>query len=104
MSLHRRAAKKDANQSPIVELLRKAGCSVHILNEQGAPDLLCGLRGVTFLIEVKDGSKSPSARRLTSFQEEWCRKWKGSPVYVVERLEQVGTVIDMAVNGRREAL
>lgn len=103
MSIYRRAAKRDANESPIVELFRKSGCTVARLSGPGLPDLLCGVRGVTFLVEIKDGAKAKSRRQLTDAQEEWSRKWKGGPVFVVDRLEQVGAVIDIATKGRRES-
>lgn len=103
MTLHRRAARRDANESPIVQLFRAAGCTVQPLSAPGCPDLLVGLRGVTFLVEVKDGAQRASQRRLTPAQQDWHRRWRGGPIFVVERLEQVGAVIGMATKGRRES-
>ena len=75
----RRAAKVDDNQAEIVAALRRAGCSVCILSGvgNGCPDLSVGLRGVTYLLEVKDGSKCPSKRRLTAGEQQWHEKWRG---------------------------
>ena len=75
----RRAAKVDDNQAEIVAALRRAGCSVCILSGvgNGCPDLAVGLRGVTYLLEVKDGSKCPSKRRLTAGEQQWHEKWRG---------------------------
>lgn len=42
------------------------------------------------LIEVKDGSKAPSKRKLTADQAEWHKRW---PVAVVERVEDVPGVL-----------
>lgn len=81
----RRAAKIDANQPLIVEALRKAGATVQPLHTvgSGVPDLLVGFQNRTALIEVKDGSKPPSERRLTPDQQEWHGKWKGGTLVTV---------------------
>lgn len=80
----RRAARTDANQPDIVAALRKIGATVQPLHAvgQGCPDLLAGYRGQNFLIEVKDGAKPPSARKLTDDQVEWHASWKGQVVVV----------------------
>lgn len=81
----RRAAKVDRNQAEIVAALRAAGASVTPLHAVGGgvPDILCGFRGQTYLIECKDGTAPPSQRRLTSDQQEWHAAWRGGPVAVV---------------------
>ena len=75
----------DANQTAVMAALRAMGASVQTLHTvgSGVPDLLVGFRGQTLLIEVKDGSKPPSARTLTPDQVEWHRDWRGSKVYVI---------------------
>lgn len=75
----RRAAKIDANQAAIVAALRSVGAGVQSLAAvgQGCPDLVVGFRGNCFLIEVKDGSKPPSARGLTDAQLRWHALWPG---------------------------
>jgi len=85
----RRAAKVDDNQAEIVAALRKIGATVQPLHAvgQGCPDLLVGWRGMTSLLEVKDGAKPPSARKLTEDQEKWHANWRGQ-VAVVETVEQ----------------
>jgi hypothetical protein len=84
-----RAAKVDANQVQIVEALRAAGATVQSLATvgQGVPDLLVGFAGKTLLLEVKDGSKIPSARRLTEQQLVWHGAWRGGPLAVVDNVE-----------------
>jgi|GEM_PF-5567154 len=59
----RRSARIDRNQPEIVEALRKLGASVQPLHtaHDGIPDLLVGYQGRNFLLEVKDGTKPPSA-------------------------------------------
>lgn len=75
----RRAAAVDANQPEIVAALRKAGCTVVPLHAvgDGCPDLLAGRDGRNLLIEVKDGAKPPSKRKLTPDQIEFHAGWRG---------------------------
>lgn len=84
-----RRAKVDANQPEIIEALRKAGCSVQPLHTigKGVPDLLVGHRGRNYLLELKDGEKCPSARKLTEDQVAWHQGWRGQ-VIVIETTEE----------------
>lgn len=91
----RRAAKVDANQPDIVARLRDVGASVQPLHAvgKGCPDLLVGFRGVNHLLEVKDGSLPPSARKLTEAQAEWHPAWRGNVVVVnnvAEAMKAIG--------------
>ena len=72
-------AKVDANQKQIVSALRDAGCSVQSLaaTGRGVPDLLVGIAGKNLLMEVKDGDKPPSARKLTPDEKAWHEAWTG---------------------------
>ena len=81
----RRAAKIDDNHGAIVSALQAEGLSVQSLAGvgRGVPDLLVGARGLTYLVEVKDGEKRPSHRSLTPDQKLWIGKWTGSPVVVL---------------------
>ena len=81
-----RAAKIDANQEQVVDTLRAAGATVQTLATvgKGVPDLLVGYQGKTLLLEVKDGRKPPSARRLTEDQLKWHGAWRGGPLAVVD--------------------
>lgn len=86
----RRAAKVDANQDKVVKALRAAGATVQSLAATGAgvPDLLVGFRNSTYLLELKDGAKPPSARELTPDQIEWHMNWRGGPCTVVNSAEE----------------
>jgi hypothetical protein len=42
-------------------------------------------RGRNYLIEIKDGSKPPSKRKLTSDEQEWHDTWRGT-VYVANNM------------------
>jgi hypothetical protein len=91
----RRAAKIDANQQAVVDALRQVGATVHSLATVGGgcPDLLVGFRGRTCLMEVKDGNKPPSERRLTPFQVLWHEQWTGGSLTVVNSPEDALKVI-----------
>ena len=80
----RRAAKIDDNQQRVVNALRCTGCSVAVLAAvgKGVPDILAAKAGRTVLLEVKDGAKPPSARRLTPDQVAFHAAWRGE-LYVV---------------------
>lgn len=88
----RRAAAADSNQPEIVAALRKAGALVHPMHAVGGgfPDLLVCFRGKLLLIEVKDGAKPPSKRKLTPDQVEFHRLW---PVTVVKNVDEAIAVI-----------
>jgi hypothetical protein len=77
--VRRRAAKIDANQGEIVKALRAIGCSVVSLAPlgNGCPDLLVGIFRRNLLLEVKDGDKSESRRKLTPMEREFHETWKG---------------------------
>ena len=85
----RRAARTDANHEEIVKALRAVGASVQSLAAvgHGVPDLLVGYLGKTILMEVKDGTKSPSKRQLTEDQVKWIDAWSGGSVFIVDNVE-----------------
>lgn len=80
----RRAARVDRNQAEIIDALRAIGASVEPLHfaGRGMPDLLVGLGGVNYLLEVKDGERPPSERELTPAELEWHGAWRGRVVIV----------------------
>ena len=86
----RHRAKLDANQTAIVDALRKAGCTVQSLAAVGGgvPDILVGWLGDILLMEIKDGTLSPSRRELTPDQIKWHAAWNGTPVAVVKSVDE----------------
>lgn len=86
----RRAGRTDANQTAVVQALRNLGCSVAITSGagNGLPDLLVGIHGETFLLELKDGDKVPSAKKLTPAEQFFVDNWKGRPVKIIESPEE----------------
>lgn len=87
----RRAARIDANQPAIIEALEAHRCSVKSLAEvgDGCPDLLVWSPWTRSheLLEVKDGAKPPSARKLTDDQVKFHAKW-GGPIHVVTSVDE----------------
>jgi Holliday junction resolvase len=85
----RYANRIDANQNGIVDALRKAGAVVRIISQgDGIPDLLVGYKGYTILMEVKDGDKVPSARKLTEAEQKFFDDWRGGMLVVVNSVEE----------------
>ena len=79
----RRAARIDQNQTERVAALRRVGCEVLSLAAvgNGCPDLLVrGPDNALCLLEIKDGNKPPSKRRLTPHQVSFHKR---GPVHVV---------------------
>jgi hypothetical protein len=98
----RRAAKVDGNHGDVVAALRKVGIAARSTATigEGFPDLLAGFRGVNVLLEIKDSTKPPSARKLTKAEEDFIATWPG-PVYVVTSAEEaVRVVVETARPGR----
>lgn len=97
----RRAAKVDDNQPEIVKALRKAGATVTPLHAvgNGCPDLLAGWKGANLLLEVKDGKKPPSARKLTKDQQKWHVTW-GGQVAVVKDVKEALEVLGIELKGQ----
>lgn len=93
----RRACAVDAPQPDIVKALRRCGYRVHVTSTagDGFPDLVLGAPwGQIVLVEVKDGSKPPSARRLTSDQQQFHLLWAGFPLLIVESVADCITKLE----------
>ena len=85
----RRANRIDANQNEIVDALRAAGAVVRIISQgEGIPDLLVGYNGFTILMEVKDGDKVPSKRKLTEAEQKFFDEWEGGLLVIVNNVQE----------------
>jgi hypothetical protein len=90
----RYAKRIDANQNAIVETLRECGATVRVVSQgDGIPDLLVGYQGYTILMEVKDGGKVPSARKLTPAEQKFFDEWRGGMLVVVNSVEDAIDVL-----------
>ena len=81
--------RSDNNQRDIVDGLRKAGVSVFVTSNIGIgfPDLVAGLRGKTFLLEVKNPDVSLAKRALTPDEDKFHSGWRGH-VRIVHSMEE----------------
>ena len=82
MTLHRFAAKRDANEAAIVQVLERRGYCVDRVSAPGFPDLVVSRRGSVWFVEVKapDGTLTPK-------QVKWRSRWQGPPVYTLRTVE-----------------
>lgn len=109
MSIHRRDAKRDLNEGPIVEALTAAGASVTRLSDKGVPDLLVGFGGHTRLLEVKApagerGGQKRGAAGLTEEQRSWWATWLGEPPVIVHTPEEALRAIGVQPVSKAEEL
>lgn len=67
-----RANRIDSNQTEIVKHFRAWGCSVLIIADlKNACDLIVSKHGRSIFVEIKDGKKQKSARKLTPGEERF---------------------------------
>jgi len=96
----RRAAKADANQAEIVAALRARGATVLMTHQLSSGQKQCGLdldvgyQGIDQRVEIKDGSKPPSAQKLTPAEDEEIRTWKGRPIEIVTSVDDAMKMLD----------
>jgi hypothetical protein len=95
MSLHRRDARRDANEAAIVSTLRLLGCSVEYLSGKGTPDLLIGFqRRYVVLAEVKTGKGE-----LTDDQAAWHARWRGPSPMLLRSVDDALALVNRWVLG-----
>jgi hypothetical protein len=83
--------RTDSNHAEIIKALRKIpNLSVFSTHEvgKGFPDIVIGYKGVNYLIEIKNGNKPPSARKLTDAELKFHNDWKGQ-IKIVNNLDEV---------------
>jgi hypothetical protein len=100
----RLAARTDSNGNDVINAFRKLGCGVVSAHRMGCgfPDLVVsqrsrtdGVGSITYLVEIKDGAKSPSRRKLTDDQVEFHAHWPGR-IFTVLSVDDVPGVIRAA--------
>jgi len=80
----RRAAKVDDNQKEIVALFRNLGWTVLIISQlKNCCDIIVSKSGRTVAIEIKDGAKPPSARKLSDGEIKFRDAWQGEYSLVI---------------------
>lgn len=86
----RRAARRDDNHAEIKSVFESLDCSV--LDVAGIPcgfDLIVGYKTQAIAVEVKDGEKPPSARKLTPNEFSAHLNWHGPKAIVTSNDEAV---------------
>jgi hypothetical protein len=98
-----RARRKDANHATVADHIASLGWSVFDLAQYGAPvDLAIGKHGrygLAALVEIKDGSKPPSKRKITSDGLELFNRWQG-PIFVFTSIEDATSQLACFEEGR----
>lgn len=91
-----RIRKVDSNQAELVKQIRQIpGATVahtHTVSG-GFADVVLGYRGTNYLLEIKDHSKPPSARKLTPDEEVFHKNWTGQ-IAIVQTLDDVLKLIN----------
>jgi hypothetical protein len=91
----RRAARRDDNETEIVKALRDAGAYVAYIDTPC--DLIVGYKQRTVLLEVKDGNKPPSARKLTENEQKFHDNWTGGPLFIVTCVDEALATLNHAI-------
>ena len=88
----RRAAKKDANHNEVADAFISLGYSVLDVSQlKKCCDIIAGKGKRTIAVEIKDGAKPPSARKLSEGELDFKRSWRGEWALV----ESVNDVINL---------
>jgi len=94
----RRAAKVDSNQEEIVKAFRQAGATVKPVHQiKGFVDILVGYCGIDQQVEIKDGAKFASKKKLSQAEQDHWDSWKGRRPVIVERLEDIPGVLSRMI-------
>ncbi len=91
-----RIRKVDANQKKIMQLCRRIpGLSVATIHTvgNGLPDLILGFCGKNYLVELKDGAKMKSQKKLTKDEVEFHEEWNGQ-ICVCESIDDILKLIN----------
>lgn len=86
----RQAARRDANHGEIKAVFE--GMDMSVLDVASAPcgfDLVVGYKTQAILVEVKDGTKPESARKLTDNEARAHLNWRGPKAIVKNNDEAV---------------
>ena len=79
-------SRKDANHDALAAVYRELGCSCEDTSALGGgfPDAVVGAAGVTDLVEFK-----VEGGRVEPAQETFMARWRGSPVWVIRKRDDV---------------
>lgn len=94
----RRANRRDDNHIEIRDEFRRLGFAVKdVADLKNFCDLLVSKNGYTFCIEIKDGKKPPSKRKLTEGEEIFRHNWQGDYAIVIclEDVEKINSLVSV---------
>jgi len=90
--------KPDRNHQEIIKFIRSIGGVVlDCKSLKNAFDILVGYKGKLYIIEIKDGQKPPSQRKLTKGEIQ-CREMfesVGCDYYVVTSTEDINKLLEL---------
>ncbi len=91
----RYSRRVDDNQEAITKAVRQMGVSVWVTSSlgDGAPDEVWGFRGKNWLVEIKDGEKYASQRKLTPCEKAFHDRWRGQ-IAIISNLEEAVKLIN----------
>ena len=88
-----RACRVDRNQPEIVKHFRDNGFSVLLIHTlKNCCDIIISKNKRTACIEIKDGLKPKSARKLTAGEMKFKKSWQGE-YYIVESTQDADRII-----------
>jgi hypothetical protein len=97
----RQRARRDRNHNEICRAFESVGATVlDVSSVGGALDLIVGAGGIDQRVEVKDGEKTLSKKKLTPPEVEVFQLWRGRKPVVVESVDDAINLINQL---RREA-
>lgn len=94
-------ARADSNHTQIVKAFRDCGASVMDTKQlgKGAPDIVIGLNKQCVAIEIKDGAKVPSQRKLTPDEVKFHDEWQGW-IEIVYSVDDVINLVNRIRGGK----
>ena len=85
----RTAARKDDNHNEVVKVFNSLGWAVLDISQlKNCCDAFVSKSGITVAVEIKDGSKPPSKRKLTEGELKFKNRWKGKYA-IIESVDDV---------------
>jgi len=83
--------RTDANHKQIIDAIKKIPSlsvfSTHMVGK-GFPDIVIGYKGINYLVEIKDGKKTKSQKKLTEDEIRFHQSWFGQ-IIVCECVQDV---------------
>lgn len=92
-----RRGKKDANHDALKLVFQQMGCSVADLYNAGLPgfpDVVVGITGRDYLVEIKNPETRYGRAGLNSNQTAFARDWRGGQLYVVSTPDEVAALVN----------